>query len=222
MNLSSINSSSLFANAIASTGRTSAATGDTSSSAGGVAGPRHRQRDGEEFMQAVQQAFSQMGINLPTPSSAVSSGQQNQASGGSVSGSQAIAQDMHQLMHDLFAALRQGQSSAGAAADRDHDRSPSSAVNAGYANFSSGLQGLVQQLASGSTSTNGPLSALQTDFATLLTEVQKQSGGNSNAAGSATTSQSPTLQSFLQNLLNNLAGQSPVAAAVGSVVSAVA
>ena len=233
MSITSIDSSSLPANSVASTA-TSTRAAASSPSSGAVSGHQHHRGGGEQFMQDVKQALSQLGINLPTSSaSATSASDQNTTtsdSSSSTSGTQAVGQDMHKLMHDLFAALQQAQgqtqSNAGADSDGDNDGSSVSRTKAAsYTNLTSGLQNLIQQLASGSTSpsgsttTNSPLSALQTDFQTLLSDAQKSSAGGTNVSGTSNNGQSATLQSFLQNLLNTLNGQSSTAAALGSVVS---
>lgn len=230
MSITSIGSGSVLANSVAFTAASPAAASSNSSS-GPVSGHHHHSRGGSDpFMQEVAQALSQLGINLPTQSASASTSQSDQnattSDGSSTSGTQAVGEDIHKLMHDLFAALHQAQTQApgstGTDSDGDNDRSSiSSTKAAGYANLTTGLQGLIQQLGSGTTATNGPLSALQTDFQTLLNDAQSQTNGTSTGS-SSTDSQSATLQSFLQTLLNNRNGHSSSSAAVGGVVSTVA
>jgi len=224
MSISTISSNALFTNSLSSIGGTSAVTNDASSGTGAVSGQRHHHRGGgEQFLQAVQQALGQAGIGLPAQSSSGGTDQDGDNDGsGSTSGSQTIGQDIHKLTHDLFSALRQvqgqNQNIGGTDSDGDNDGSSAAGVKSGYTSLDSALQGLIQQLGSGSTTANGPLSALQSDFQNLLKDAQNQAGAAATGSVSS-TSQAPTLQSFLQAVLTGLGGQSTNSAALGGAVS---
>lgn len=179
-------------------------------------GSRIRGGGGGQLFQAVRQALSQSGLTLPTPNGV------NKANGnanGTVA-SDPVRAALHSFMHTLFQALQQGsspqagnsasgQSASGQSAtnqndsDGDNDgshpgesESTEGGSNSRAAQFSAGVQQLLQSLSSG----NGD-SALQSSFQNLVEAL-----GGSNSANAA-----PTLQSFLQALAQDLGGTTPPA-----------
>jgi hypothetical protein len=152
------------------------------------------------------------------------------------------------FMHDLFSALHQGQHNQGSAqtANSTSNPSTSSTTTGGQisrsdkhsGNMAAKLQNLLQQLsannqtdASGSSSvqttststtstplpsqgnTNDPLSKLNASFQNMINSLKSLQGST------PTQSSMPTLQSFLQNLIQNLSNGQNIA---GSVISTTA
>jgi hypothetical protein len=122
-------------------------------------------------------------------------------------------------MHDLFAALQsQGsgqQAASGADSDGDNDGSAASGTTGtprngyGASSMESKLQGLIQQLASSSSSASGTGTPNNSALATLQQDFQ-----NLMSAQGASGSQA-TLGSFLQALSQNMQSTNPA----GNIVS---
>ena len=164
----------------------------------------HHHSGGGGLMKAVQQALSQMGLNLDSQSSSSSqtatgtNSTSNTASavGNSSSTTENSRQALHAFMHDLFGALR---------ATQDQANGTVGTVNSQTGNnptMSTQLQDVIQALGSSDTSSiqNGPLSNLQPDFSNLVSSLE--AGGSTNGA------QTPDVQVFLQNLLQDQANGS--------------
>lgn len=181
---------------------------DGSGSAG-----RARGGGARAFMQSVFQALSQLGLITPnqgtgsgasatqasTDTSAASAASTNSPPGGQ----QDVRHALHAFMHSLFHALR-GIESAQGSASSGSAQSDVAATGSQpkYGTFTSALQTLLQGLgASGTASaTNGNESDLQAAFQNLVQAL--------GATGSSGSSTSPTLQSFLQALLQDLNSKS--------------
>jgi hypothetical protein len=85
---------------------------------------------------------------------------------------------------------------------------------------------MISDLASGATSSSGPLASLQSDFQNLVTAMGGASSASGSAAGSTaggsgggSTGTSATLQNFLANLEQQMAGHQMNPSAVGNNVS---
>ena len=221
MSISSIDSHPPIATVLSSSSNGGVSVNASSSTSNASVPSPLRRGGGLQFMQEVQMALMQSGINLSMPALAASTVDQvghDNSSEVVAASARAISQDLHKLMHDLFAAVKQTQSQASSGKESDGSSALGGKM-AGYASLSSGLQSLIQQLSSGASSSsdsNSPLSVLQADFAALLKDSQ-----NASTSSSSTNRQTATLQSFLQNLLNNLNGQSSSSPALGGLVSTV-
>jgi hypothetical protein len=106
-------------------------------------------------------------------------------------------------MHSLFHALRgieSAQNAAGGGSAQSDGTAPASQPN--YADLSSALQTLLQNFgsSSGAPATNGNGNGLQAAFQNLVQAL--------DASGSAASNTPPTLQSFLQALLQDLNNKS--------------
>ena len=184
---------------VSSTNQESSQVADTPQVSGSH---HHHHSGGGGLMKAVQQALSQMGLNLDSQSSSQT------ANGTGTTGSTASAVDnsssttensrqaLHALMHDLFGALR---------ATQDQANGTVGTVNSQTGNnltMSTQLQDVIQALGSSDTSSiqNGPLSNLQPDFSNLVSSLE--AGSSTNGA------QNPDVQVFLQNLLQDQANGS--------------
>lgn len=173
---------------------------------GGVRG--HRRGEGGGFRNAIASALSQLGIG--TTSGTTASSSSNSASQDSASTSSASQSDQAQalsaFMHSLMAALHAQSNPASATApqagtDSDGDNDGSTAATQGHRhrpNVQGDLQSLMQELASGSSSTSGAdptVGALQQSFQSLLSAY-----GDSGS--------SATLGNFLQALSSQFPGGS--------------
>jgi len=197
-----------------------------------VSGPRSQ--GGGQFAQAVQQALAQTGVNVSASSSSSSATKAESGGDGDGSAQSLTSQDLQQFMHDLIAALNQAVSGSLNGSDSEGSSAGKISAEYGGSSVSSGLDILLQQLdassassASGNSSSgSNALSALQNDFAKLVSDVQaaSSSGAGNNSATSGTDSgqSSATLQAFLQNLASTPGYQATGAAAVGSMISTVA
>jgi len=193
----------------------------------------NQSQGGNTFMESIMQAFSQMGISMPSASnptppdlnanltsdgSSLSSGAT--APAGSTQPAHHHGHGFGKFMHDLFAAVESESDSTGSTSS-----ATSSTPASPYSSFSNKLQQLISQLEAGSgssssstaSSENSEITALQTDFNNLVSSLQAASGSNSaNGAGSTSGSgenssgavSSPSgnvnLETFLQDLLSNL------------------
>lgn len=140
------------------------------------------------------------------------------SSSSKASAASGVWQAFHTFLHDLFAVLRANSPGS------DTDGRSASTHRHGYSTFVSNLQDLVASFnAGGSDATRSPaLQKLETDFQKLVLAAGKSSTGG-QASGGAT----PTLQSFLTHLLQNVTGQTqqqPTSAAnpVGGLLNATA
>lgn len=171
------------------------------------------------FMSAIEQALGQSFSGGTTSTSAVSSSTDPTAT--------AATQDpqaaLQSFLHNLFAALHQsgGQGNAptvGGDKDSDGDGDGAGAVSGGGrhrggANMTSNLQSLLQQLSAGTqnaspagqSSGNDALAGLNSSFQSLIASIGSSQGG---------ATASPTLQSFLQNLQQDLSNGQNISGAL--------
>jgi hypothetical protein len=174
---------------------------------------RARGGDGRAFMHSVFQTLSQLGLITPnqgsgsgTPAAQASAdtGGAGANSSSLPSGDQSnVRHALHAFMHSLFHALRGTESAQATAGDSSAQGDGSaSASPPDYTDVTSALQTLLQNVGSDSSgsSTQGNTGDLQTAFQNLVQAL--------DAGGSTSSSAQPTLQSFLQALLQNLNGQS--------------
>jgi hypothetical protein len=185
---------------VSSTNQDASQAADTPQVSGGH--HHHHHSGGGGLMKAVQQALSQMGLNLDSQSSSSSQTATVTGTTGSTTSAAGISsttensqQALHAFMHDLFGALR---------ATQDQANGTVGTVNSQGNNptMSTQLQDVIQALGSSDASSlqNGPLSNLQPDFSSLVSSL---------GAGSSTNgAQTPDVQVFLQNLLQDQANGS--------------
>lgn len=188
-----------------------ASAGDSDASVSKTSGGHHRHGGG--MMKSVMEALGQSGVNTGDQSSPGSD----------------VSQAMHAFMHALFGAMQSvgGSEASGAAesnpvsgvntpADGTNDSGGSAragSVASGYRSPSTTLQSVIRALGSGQGSSSSTAVAdLQNAFQNLLTAMN----GNAQKANGS----SPTLQSFLQNLVPDLNNQQSLrSAAVGSLAN---
>ena len=179
----------------------------------GDRGPQgaERGRDAEQFVSAVTQALSAVGIQVPAAAGATDSG----STGGDSGNGDQTRQAVRELMHQLFQSLRPQDAGIGkAGTDAQANGAPAPApeqAGAAYgSDFSTQLQNLVQSVASpnvGGARSEG----LRSAFANLV-QATRQEDGSSGAA-----QQQPELQNFLKNLAQNLQSANPVGGAVNTL-----
>ncbi|MBS4097259.1 MAG: hypothetical protein KGZ83_10545 [Sulfuricella sp.] len=181
----------------------------------GDKGRTGRSGGGQGVLNAVTQTLGQLGINVPAqpagkPAATPASGASSTL--GQASSTSDAKQALHTFMNDLFQATKQSTSSS--TAEQNPNSSVATTPSKSYGGLAPKLQGLMQQLNSGSSS--DVLNKLQASFDNLVKTQGNASSSSSTTASSAT----PKLQDFLQKLSQNLAGGgiSPV----GSLVSTVA
>jgi hypothetical protein len=184
------------------------------------------------FMSAIQQALGQtMSSNSGTSSVASSA-----TSSSSSTQDPQTAVAMKAFMQNLFAALHQssGQSNATAATGSATDANTSNAGNSstaevgrhhhGGSNLTTNIQNLLQQLSSSSQSTSTGSPSAPTSIPSNGTDALRNLSSNfQNLISALDTSQgqgvpatTPNLQSFLQNLLQDLSGGQNISGAVVS------
>ena len=156
----------------------------------------HHHAGGRGLMKAVQQALSQMGLNLDSQSS--SSSQTTTGTGTTSSTASAVdnsssstentQQALHAFMHDLFGALRATQDQANGTVGTVNSQTGNNST------MSTQLQDVIQALGSSDASSiqNSPLSNLQPDFSNLVSSLEVGSSTNGT--------ETPDVQVFLQNL----------------------
>lgn len=218
MSIDSIGASSLsslsqipFNQPVQSTGGDS--DGDNDGSVSKVSGGHHRHGGG--MMKSIMAALGQSGVKTSEQSSSSSD----------------VSQAMHAFMHALFGAMHamEGSQASGAAesnpasgvagtnpvggANDSEGTGQTGSVASGYSSPSTTLQSLIQTLGSGQDGASNPAVAdLQNAFQNLMTAM--------NGTAPTANGSSPTLQSFLQNLLPDLSAQQNLrSAAVGSLAN---
>ena len=219
MTLAALGSSTSRLNsAYAGSSSATAAPGSATQSASGKdSGVSSQSSGGIPFPLAVQQTLSDLGLSAGTTSTgAVLSGRRDRTGETATSaagGSQAPAQDVHRLMHDLLSAIHYEQ---GTAAAYSSDKTASSNQDNYVSSFNAGLQSVIQQVEdnpdamTGGTS-NSALLAVRTDFRKLVNDLRAQTGNS--------TTQYPTLQEFLRSLSSTLQSQMASSASVGGLIN---
>jgi hypothetical protein len=170
--------------------------GDTYAGGAGQAGRA------SNLLQAIGQSLGQLGVNT-TPLSApasVTAAQPNETNP-----NQNAQGALQSFVKSLLVALHQSDGNDGVSVtdqDSDSDGSvPTPATGKGGRGLASKIQGLLQQISSGNqnaaqNTASGPLGDLNTSFQNLLGALNTSSGSQAQSA--------PTLQSFLQNLMQEL------------------
>ena len=155
------------------------------------------------MMQSLQQVVGSQatGTSPATGTTAASTG-----AAAPIAASPTVAQDMSGFMHSLFQALQQGGAAGGAGTTAAAPSTGSASATGGAGQYQGGLasslQTLIQQV--GSTGATTPaISNLESSFNSLMQGVR---GTASTAAAGGATSASSTasLQSVLNNMLQNL------------------
>ena len=167
----------------------------------GSMGPaRARQDGGGQLLNAVAQTLSQLGLGQPGQIAVTAPAATPNASGNNTTDSapsnngQNVDQPLQSFMHSLFQALNPGGAP-------------------GYTNLTSQLQGFVQNLGSKSSSAVSATSDLNAAFQNLTQAL----GANVDTAASGSSQAS--LQSFMQDLLQNLQNAgSPSLSGLGNAV----
>ena len=157
---------------------------------------------------SIFEALGQAGVGQPAQSGQTSSSTQTSDSSGSGSSAQSPLQALESFLQTLFQALAGepggGQSSNGSASSGHHH----------HGGLVAKLQALLQDVGGNSSSSDtnqGNTSDLSSAFQNLVSAL----GGSASGAGA------PTLQSFLQNLIQDLQSHGGSStAAMGGVVSA--
>ena len=170
--------------------------------------------DNRDLINAIEKSLVQIGLG--TDSQAFSSTQAAGTTSGDGSTNSAISaingslntQAMQTFIQDLFTPVSDDTSGT-------TDSIPG--IGSYSSTLTTGLQGILQALESGSSGSNTSPTALSHDLATLESDFQNlinAMGGNVN-----TGAQSTSLQEFLQHLLEHLNGQENSATGIGSFIS---
>jgi len=174
------------------------------------------------FLNAIEQALGQSMPGSTATSSATSA---SNSTSPSVS-TQNPPAALQTFLHSLFAALHQGsgRGSAAVASGSDSNNPGVSSTptvgrhHHGDSNLAANIQGLLQQLSSGSqgsstnssSGSNDAIGTLNSSFQNLINTI------NTSQAQGATSAAAPSLQSFLQNLLQDMSGGQSISGAVVS------
>lgn len=187
-----------------------AGIGGTDSDGDNDGSARVRRGGRSQFASAVFQALSQSGISFQRAGgsgSGIGGTDKDGDNDGAASGANgAVPQAFHAFMHSLFQALNQGGTAASAGTDNDSNRKGAAQPAHGHnrlAEYEGNAQQLLQSLNSGNAAGNATLTSLQSSFQDLL-----QATGTSSSGSNA----QPTLQAFLQSLVQGLGGGSVQAA----------
>lgn len=187
----------------------------------GAGGGRHH-HGGGKFLQDVTQALQGMGLNVPGAGNTAGSASASPSSSSSSSSSSNVQQALRSFMYDLHQALgAQQQASATASTAGNKGVASPSGVQNGYGGFATSVQSLITSLNNNSNDTaaggdgKAANNALQADFTNLVTALQ---GGSSISTSASTSSTTPTLQNFLQQLKANAANFSSYQNGVGSII----
>lgn len=194
---------------------------------------RPHRGEGGMMRQAVMQAFQSLGLNFPAPqtpattgassstttpatgtTSTTTSGSGSAATATTDSQTSSLRDDMRQLMHTLFEAMKSAGNTTATSSTTSGSSTVQAAGGAG-ARFSSDLSALINQVSSG----NVP-SDLQTAFSKVVSDLQQASGTSSGTSSASGTSQA-TLQEFLTKLQQSLgySAANTASSAVGNLVS---
>lgn len=178
---------------------------------------------GSNFMQAIEQALGQS-LGSSVAPAATAATDVNAGTG------QDPAAAVQAFMHGLLSALHQSGNNTGSATDADRDGDndaggESSDIGKGGSNMAAKIQNLLQQFSANNQSAltdnqsasagiqgsaTDPLSNLNSSFQDMINTLNPSQGS------SAANANSPTLQSFLQNLMQNLSNGQNITGAVVS------
>lgn len=178
----------------------SSAQAGRSGDCGGVGRTGSAHHGGRSLVKSIAETLKEMGLESTSLDPATAASGTGSASATSTAAADATQKSpaLSEFLHALFQALKDGapaQKSGDHGADKTADKSPLSAVS-GYGTLGTKLQGLLQSLGSANGS-NPDLTALTNEFQDLV----KTSAGNSGSTAH------PSLQSFLQTLIQNLGAQ---------------
>ena len=190
--------------------------GDNSRGAGGVGK--------SNFMNAIQQALGQSvpGSLSTSSSSATSATAPTSATQDPQAALQAFLQNLLASLGQTNASPVGGSQAAGSDADGDSDGSKSvSGVGRHGSNISANIQNLLQQLTASNPNTpastqsndTDPVAKLNSSFQNLMNSLNVAQGQNTSGANA------PTLQTFLQNLYQDMGNGQNIS---GALVSATA
>jgi hypothetical protein len=176
------------------------------------------------FMSAISQALGQTTGTSAATSTSATSGTDPQAA-------------LQGFLQNLFSSLSQANGTPATGkqktdADGDGGRRSVSGVSGQGSNISANLQNLLQQLAASSQATSSatgtnaadPLSALNSSFQNLISSITASQGQTATTQGQTATTQGqavpvPTLQSFLQNLMQSMGNGQNISGALVSTTA---
>jgi len=181
-------------------------------------------RVGAAMAQALQSLGLGLGSTTATSNAATSGSATGTDSDGDNDGSTSksgsagsVRKDLHQFMHALFQAARNAQSGNGTPST-DGSSSATVSSSSRQAQFASGLNAVISQVASG----NAPAD-LQNTFNKLLADLQGSASVATTTSSTSTTASTPTLQDLLGKLQQNLGyGASVSGGSTGVILNAVA
>ncbi len=220
--LSNFDPQSYLASITPSTAATNGASSEDSSVAPTAAPPEraHHGGHGGHMGRALMETFQQLGMSDDGSASAATSSSTSSTSSddGSTSSTQSnLGGDLAAFMSQLFQAMR-SQVDAGSSPDSSSASTTTDAAR-GPGRLDSALSSLSTAAANGSAP-----AGLQSAYDQLLSDLQggssssSSSSSDASAAASSSSSSTPSLQSFLTALQQNL-GQAPQNLAVGNVIS---
>jgi len=166
------------------------------------------------MLQSLQQVVGSQATGTTAASSAIGTTAASTTGAGAatapIAESPTVAQDLSAFMHSLFQALQPGGSAAGAgttaAAPSTGSASAAGGVGQYQGSLASSLQTLIQQV--GSTGATAPaISNLESSFNSLMQGVgggTAPTASTAAAGGATSASSTASLQSFLNNMLQNL------------------
>lgn len=214
---------------MAAIGRVSDRDGDNEAT-GSIEPARARQDGGGQLLNAVAQTLSQLGLGQPgqiavtAPAAIPKASDNNTTDSAPSNNGQNVDQTLQTFMHTLFQSLNPGgapgpNGSTRPASLTDNNDSPAKVQGPGgapgYTNLVTQLQSFVQNLGSKSNSAASAASATS-DLNAAFRTLTQALGANADTVAS---SSQPSLQSFLQDLLQNLQNAgSPPLSGLGNVV----
>lgn len=186
---------------------------------GGSGGRVHKSHGGGgQMQQAMLQALQSLGLSMPQQANGSTSASQTSGStdsdgdsDGSTSATSGVKNDMRQLMHALFQAVK-GETASGTSSTGSNSTDPK-------ANFAAGLSALISQVSSGSAPAD-----LQSAFSKVAADLQQTNPASTSTSATSSssttaTSTQATLQALLTQLQQNLGYGSSSMAATGNIIN---
>lgn len=176
----------------------SSAQAGRSGDCGGAGKTSSAHHGGRSLVKSIAETLKEMGLDSTSLDPATAASGTGSASATSTAAADATQKSpaLSEFLHALFQALKDGAPAHKSTdPDKTADKSPLSAVS-GYGTLGTKLQGLLQSLGSANGS-NPDVTALTSEFQDLV----------KTSAGSSGSTAHPSLQSFLQTLIQNLGAQ---------------
>ncbi|MBV8503897.1 MAG: hypothetical protein JO006_19525 [Paucibacter sp.] len=212
----SVTDPSSYVNATSATNSTNPATDNDAvndaSSTKEVHG-HHHHHGGGGMGQALMQTMQQLGLTPPAQPTTDSSSTTNKSDAStspdaSTSATGNLRSDLGAFMAQLFQTLQADASSSGSSSSGDASNSTPGG------RFAAALSSLTSEVANGSAP-----AGLQSAYAQLMSDFQANGASSNGSTSSSAASSSPTLQTFLSTLQQNLAHHGQNQLTVGNVVS---